>query len=109
MMCQSMGFPPTSTMGFGREEVSSAILVPKPPANMTAFIISLKTKKFIIQNVKIYWNFYKAAGLINIYFEYFLNKCQIKIIINKKFSTGLNMVISDKKIGGSRIIKPPLK
>jgi hypothetical protein len=32
-------------MGFGREEVSSAIRVPKPPANMTAFITTFKPLK----------------------------------------------------------------
>src|ERR1700728_2993503 len=37
-MCQSMGRPPISTMGLGRREVSSLILVPKPPARMIAFI-----------------------------------------------------------------------
>jgi hypothetical protein len=37
-MCHKIGFPPISTIGFGREELSSAIRVPKPPARMTAFI-----------------------------------------------------------------------
>jgi hypothetical protein len=32
-------------MGFGREEVSSAIRVPRPPANMTAFITTFKRLK----------------------------------------------------------------
>jgi hypothetical protein len=39
MICQSIGFPPISTIGFGRIEVSSLIRVPKPPANITAFIV----------------------------------------------------------------------
>ena len=30
--------PPTSTIGFGREVVSSLNLVPKPPAKITAFM-----------------------------------------------------------------------
>ena len=38
MMCQRMGFPPISIIGFGRTELSSEILVPKPPAKMTALI-----------------------------------------------------------------------
>ncbi len=37
-MCQSIGIPPISTMGFGLTVVSSLIRVPKPPANITAFI-----------------------------------------------------------------------
>src|SRR3954451_1980222 len=38
MMCQSIGLPPISTMGFGRTVVSSARRVPRPPARITAFI-----------------------------------------------------------------------
>src|SRR5258706_5957569 len=38
MMCQRIGFPPTSTIGFGRNSVSSRSRVPRPPARMTAFI-----------------------------------------------------------------------
>ena len=34
-----MGLPPTSTIGFGRISVSSLILVPSPPANITTFIV----------------------------------------------------------------------
>jgi hypothetical protein len=37
MMCHKIGLPPISTMGFGLTEVSSEILVPSPPARMTAF------------------------------------------------------------------------
>ena len=37
-MCQSIGLPPISIMGFGRDEVSYAMRVPSPPANMTAFM-----------------------------------------------------------------------
>jgi len=40
MMCQRIGIPPISTMGFGRSEVSSLNLLPSPPARMTAFISS---------------------------------------------------------------------
>ena len=36
MMCQRIGFPPTSTIGFGRSTVSSLSLVPIPPARITA-------------------------------------------------------------------------
>src|SRR5947209_14047336 len=37
MMCHRIGRPPISIMGFGLMEVSSDILVPSPPARMTAF------------------------------------------------------------------------
>src|SRR5437762_493204 len=37
MMCQSIGLPPISTMGFGRTAVSSLSREPNPPAKMTAF------------------------------------------------------------------------
>ena len=37
-MCQRIGRPPISTIGFGFVEVSSESLVPRPPASMTAFI-----------------------------------------------------------------------
>ena len=39
MMCQRIGRPPISTMGFGRNSVSSLKRVPMPPARMTAFIL----------------------------------------------------------------------
>ena len=38
MMCHKRGLPPISTMGFGFKSVSSLIRVPRPPANITAFI-----------------------------------------------------------------------
>src|SRR6476660_3717127 len=37
MMCQSIGCAPTRTIGLGTVTVSSASLVPKPPARMTTF------------------------------------------------------------------------
>ncbi len=37
MMCQSIGLPPISTIGFGRTDVSSLRREPKPPAKITAF------------------------------------------------------------------------
>src|SRR5664280_1879538 len=37
MMCQRTGLPPTSTIGLGRNSVSSRIRVPRPPASSTAF------------------------------------------------------------------------
>ena len=37
MMCQRIGLPPISTIGFGLTAVSSESLVPSPPARMTAF------------------------------------------------------------------------
>src|SRR4051794_27021256 len=37
MMCQRMGRPPSSTIGFGRMTVSSLRRVPSPPARMTVF------------------------------------------------------------------------
>ena len=36
-MCHSSGRPPTSNIGFGVNIVASDILVPNPPASMTAF------------------------------------------------------------------------
>ena len=38
-MCQSIGIPPISTIGFGLKSDSSDILVPKPPAKITIFSI----------------------------------------------------------------------
>src|SRR5215831_15474502 len=43
MMCQRIGLPPISTMGFGLTCVSSLNREPKPPARMTAFIESLSS------------------------------------------------------------------
>src|SRR2546425_9334126 len=40
MMCQSIGSPPISIIGFGAASVSSARRVPKPPARITVFIAS---------------------------------------------------------------------
>jgi hypothetical protein len=37
-MCQRIGLPPISTIGFGLTAVSSLILVPIPPARMTTFM-----------------------------------------------------------------------
>ncbi len=37
MMCQRIGEPPISTIGFGVRSVSSASLVPSPPAKITVF------------------------------------------------------------------------
>src|SRR6266849_10069444 len=41
MMCQRIGFPPISTIGFGLTWVSSLNLEPKPPARITAFMKKL--------------------------------------------------------------------
>ena len=40
MMCQRMGFPPSSIIGFGRIVDSSLIRVPRPPARITAFMLA---------------------------------------------------------------------
>src|SRR4051795_10012037 len=37
MMCQRIGRPPTSTIGFGRNSVSSRRRVPRPPHKITTF------------------------------------------------------------------------
>src|SRR6266478_5631335 len=37
-MCQRIGLPPISTIGFGRTSVSSASRVPIPPASIATFI-----------------------------------------------------------------------
>ena len=39
MMCQRIGRPPISTIGLGRNSVSSRNRVPNPPAKITAFIV----------------------------------------------------------------------
>src|ERR1700687_689024 len=39
MMCQRMGRPPISTIGLGRNSVSSRRRVPNPPHRTTTFII----------------------------------------------------------------------
>src|SRR5690606_42164160 len=44
MMCQRIGLPPISTIGFGRRVVSSANRVPNPPARITAFIYSTPSR-----------------------------------------------------------------
>lgn len=38
MTCQMIGIPPTSTIGFGRTDVSSPSRVPNPPARITTFV-----------------------------------------------------------------------
>src|ERR1035441_7154683 len=45
MMCQRIGRPPTSTMGFGRNSVSSRRRVPKPPHKMTTFTKKTSPKR----------------------------------------------------------------
>src|SRR5688572_6454593 len=42
MICQRIGFPPTSTIGLGRSVVSSESLEPSPPARITAFMPYLR-------------------------------------------------------------------
>ena len=37
-MCQRIGLPPISIMGFGLKTLSSAMRVPRPPARITTFI-----------------------------------------------------------------------
>ena len=41
MICHKIGLPPISIMGLGFRWVSSEMRVPRPPANMTAFIMNL--------------------------------------------------------------------
>src|SRR6266511_4093988 len=43
MMCQRMGLPPISIIGFGLRSVSSLRREPKPPASMTAFTTPLSS------------------------------------------------------------------
>src|SRR5216117_2860164 len=40
MMCQRIGLPPISIIGLGLRWDSSLIRVPRPPARITAFILS---------------------------------------------------------------------
>ena len=44
MMCQRIGRPPISTIGFGRNSVSSRKRVPSPPQRMTTFTMTSKEK-----------------------------------------------------------------
>jgi hypothetical protein len=41
LICQRIGLPPISIIGFGRAVVSSDIRVPRPPAGIAAFIFYL--------------------------------------------------------------------
>ena len=55
IMCQSIGFPPISTIGFGLISVSSERRVPNPPANNSTFIFYLFSffKYLFVYNLKI--------------------------------------------------------
>lgn len=59
-MCHSIGLSPTSIIGFGFRWVSSEILVPKPPAKITAFMTSNYGQGDI--NI-IFINFVSSKGL----------------------------------------------
>src|SRR3954464_12540414 len=57
MMCQRIGRPPTSTIGFGFDSASSARRVPSPPASRTVFTVpppadQEKSRGYPPQNVK---------------------------------------------------------
>src|SRR5271154_4252785 len=54
MMCQRIGRPPISIIGFGRTDVSSEIRVPMPPARMTAFTIPPAFAKIIQKELSCY-------------------------------------------------------
>src|ERR1035437_665663 len=41
MICQTIGFPPIGSRGFGRTSLASRIRVPMPPQRIIAFIMSL--------------------------------------------------------------------
>jgi hypothetical protein len=41
MMCQSIGYPPTGIIGFGKASEYSLMRVPSPPQNNTTFIAGL--------------------------------------------------------------------
>ena len=45
IICQMIGLSPISNIGFGLRWLSSEILVPNPPARMTAFIFSPQSLK----------------------------------------------------------------
>src|SRR6185369_13427027 len=59
MMCQRIGFPPISTIGFGFSTVSSLSRVPRPPASMTVFIMSPPGHVFVLHGVQ-----YLAYGIL---------------------------------------------
>src|SRR5690349_9801656 len=58
MMCQRIGRPPTSTIGFGFDSDSSARRVPSPPASSTVFTLPPRAGcprvscRYTSQNVK---------------------------------------------------------
>ena len=55
-MCHIIGFPPISIIGFGFRSDSSEILVPKPPAKITAFNIFTIKKILLLIRICIYSN-----------------------------------------------------
>jgi hypothetical protein len=58
MMCQRIGRPPISTIGFGFREVSSDRREPSPPARMSTFIIyELQELERMTRIVSIYYLF----------------------------------------------------
>src|SRR5689334_12094175 len=56
MMCQSIGLPPISTIGFGLTRVSSLNLDPTPPARITAFIEKSSFRCTVIRESAMEWS-----------------------------------------------------
>ena len=90
MMCQRIGRPPISIIGLGLRWVSSAILVPNPPAKITAFIFYLmkgweRTKQLPL--VRMSLNFVLFASIF-MYFRFTssLFTAILIFLLTKKFS-----------------------
>ena len=56
MICQMMGFPPISTIGFGLVVVSSDKRDPNPPASIKTFIGKIFYMRIFIVSVSIFFN-----------------------------------------------------
>src|SRR3989338_6633605 len=97
MMCQRIGMPPISTSGFGRNSVSSRILVPLPPHKMTAFmaIIPLTmvppnlNEEGAERSFYAFLLFFSVPGMVSIggTLRTFINKtCSLWVMSGKKAS-----------------------
>src|SRR5262245_31887576 len=63
IICQSMGFPPISTMGFGLMVVSSDRRVPNPPARIATFM-SVSFESFCVEECPKLYLWFPAKNLV---------------------------------------------
>src|SRR5262245_1726217 len=106
MMCHRIGFPPISTIGFGRKVVSSERRDPNPPARMTTFTAPLLqiSPAFISTTLSV-WLMglrllrYQAVTLVlsgatNAVFQGFLTKCGcLKLLAPNTFPLKINRLV----------------